>query len=362
MKENAAASEASKSVEGASQSKMEVELDLPSTSMQHIEGFLKTIHKHKDNPGEMEALVRALSGDVSAFQQLQVGLQKLSLQSSSPGDGAATAEPPIVSQSKHNNQQVVWSECDDYCAVDERAFKVHKPSGLLMDCKPRHDPRMEDTKVALAKESMAKNYEKRKMISIYKETGNREQRRLVLLSFLSDPDIRDEASSIGVNLKEARIGRHILHCWRRIMSRAQSTANKNGRIIDDKRALVQSMATAAVPTPTKEGSSRLPQGVSKKDVIRHLNFSSYSSGHRHLTKGEEKREQIAEGEREGWTMLDEKESWSKLPEELLDSLEAWIQNNEKVKESPEKSDQLRMRDRDGKFVESAIHLSLVIHY
>ena len=69
-----------------------------------------------------------------------------------------------------------------------------------------------------------------------------------------------------------------------------------------------------------------------------------------MTKAEEKRSLIADGKIEGWVVLelDEIEAWQKLPDELLDAFEDWVENCEKVKTSPEKDDTLQRHDRKGK--------------
>ena len=57
---------------------------------------------------------------------------------------------------------------------------------------------------------------------------------------------------------------------------------------------------------------------------------------------------IAEGKVEGWIVLDERDVWEKLPPELLDAFEDWVENCEMVKISPEKEDTLKRHDRKGK--------------
>ena len=90
--------------------------------------------------------------------------------------------------------------------------------------------------------------------------------------------------------------------------------------------------------------------VSVRDLSRELGFSSYGSAQRNLLKAEEKRSLIADGRIEGWIVLDEREVWNKMPDELKDAFEDWMENNEKVAISPEKLDTLKKRDRKGEIV------------
>lgn len=314
---------------------------LPETSIRQIEGFIQTIHKHKDNQHEMQAILKAISGDEWVHQQLEVGLQSLSLE-------ASTTAVPLLSQAKHNNKKVDWSQCTDPYEVDERAFKNYKRHHLSEDREEcRHEVGQENTAAALQIELKAKNYEKRKVIKAFRTTGSFEQRRLVLLHFLSDPEIRDIASSIGVNLREVRVARHILQCYRKLLNRSQTNTNKNGRLIHIKRAMVHSLSVAASKTPPKDGAKPDYSAISRREMIRQLAFSSNSSGYRNFTKGEKKRAQIADGRIEGWLMIDEEEERTKFTTEFFDLFENWIENNEMVKISPDKKDTLTKHDRKG---------------
>ena len=64
----------------------------------------------------MNELVRRLANDDAAFHELELCIEKLRSNDSTPS-------PPIESQAKHNNQKVNWSTCTDKYLVDERTFR-----------------------------------------------------------------------------------------------------------------------------------------------------------------------------------------------------------------------------------------------
>ena len=199
----------------------------------------------------MDAVFRTLADDGGAFRELKIGLEKLKLNDTDVDMAANGDQPPIECQAEHNNQKVNWSKCTDEYPVDMRAFRHYKPTSEGGELVLRHGIGQEATAAALSREQQAKNREKRKVIKAFFTTGSQEQMRLVLLSFLCDPKIRKVASSIGVNMREARIGHHILRTCKRLMDRTQRTSNKNGRLPVVKKSLVKYMSVAFIKTPPK---------------------------------------------------------------------------------------------------------------
>ena len=185
----------------------------------------------------------------------------------------------------------------------------------------------------------------------------------MLTVFLSDPEIRDEAASIGVNLEETRVGQHILMAYCRLVCRAKKTNNKNSRTLAVKRAMVRSISVAAAKTPPKpptnnatnsndngkkkKSTHRGHGNVSMRAIARQLGFNSRGSAYRNLKQGEEQRRVIADGKVDGWEMLTDEEARRKLTPELLEAVENWVlERTEKVKDSPCKGN-LILHDREG---------------
>ena len=92
------------------------------------------------------------------------------------------------------------------------------------------------------------------------------------------------------------------------------------------------LSVAAVKTPPKKTNSQREEqqnatkaknpkygDVSVRDLSRELGYSSYGSAQRNLLKAEEKPSLIADGKVEGWVVLEEREVWNKMPDELKDA-------------------------------------------
>jgi DNA-directed RNA polymerase specialized sigma24 family protein len=258
---------------------------------------------------------------------------------------------PIVSQATYYKSAVNWEECTPPYAVDQRAFRNHsrgKKKGL---------PRDSDTNIRTNGERLALSRAKKKVIKAFVGIGTLEQQRLILLRVLSDPSIRNIASSIGINMNETKLGQQLLRCARKLIGRTQKSSNKNKgrcRTCVVKRSVVKALCLGLLPTPTKEISNdgsviSSQREISMREISKQLGFS-VGTGHRTLSSVKKKRSDIAEGRKEGWIMLNDDEQRTKYTNELLEALEYWVENNDMVCHSPFKDNLVIKRDRDGSIV------------
>jgi len=135
------------------------------------------------------------------------------------------------------------------------------------------------------------NY-KRRLINKITTAGSFEQQRLVLNAAITDPLVVNVASSIGVNLEEAAVHRDILINMRTCLQRARTTTNKNNKIGNNRRMLVNAIFTAAIKTPPKNtdnlystkgrGGHHYPQGINKAHKALGI---TYSGGYRSISRG-----------------------------------------------------------------------------
>jgi len=125
----------------------------------------------------------------------------------------AHSDDPIQ-QAYHNRATVNWSNCMKPYEIDEQAFRI--------PVAPK------DTAASILAENRRKNYFKRKLVEHLTTVGSFEQQRLVLMSTLTDPKVVNVASSLGVNLEEARVHRDICHSIRKYMRMAR-TRDKKGQ-------------------------------------------------------------------------------------------------------------------------------------
>ncbi len=105
---------------------------------------------------------------------------------------------------------------------------------------------------------MATSRAKTKVIKSIKNVGTLEQQRLIILQVLLDPSIRDISSSIGINMKEIKLGQQLLRCARKIIERTKNCPDENGgrcRTSVAKRSVVKALCVSLLPTPTKESSN-----------------------------------------------------------------------------------------------------------
>ena len=168
---------------------------------------------------------------------------------------------PIVSQATINKSAVYWEECTPLYAVDQHAFWIHtrgKNKGL---------PRDSDPNIHTVGERMASFRAKKKVLKALVGIGTLEQRRLILLRVLSDPSIQNLSSSIGINMKETKLGQQFLQCARKLVGRTQNSfVNYKCRCQTSivKRSVIKALRLGLVPTPTKEMSNNGIVHLSKK--------------------------------------------------------------------------------------------------
>jgi len=71
-------------------------------------------------------------------------------------------------------------------------------------------PRDSDPNIHTNGERKALSRAKKKVLKAFVGIGMFEQQRLILLRVLSDPSIRNIASSIGINMNETKLGQQLL--------------------------------------------------------------------------------------------------------------------------------------------------------
>ena len=142
-----------------------------------------------------------------------------------------------------------WSNCTQPYKLDDQAFKVYGKGNKKGQM--RANAGEEDTPTAITNELWSKDHYKRRVINQINTAGSFEQQRLVLNAALTDLLVVNVASSIGVNLEEAAVHRDILINMRNYLQRARTTTNKNNKIGNNRRMLVNAICTAAIKTPPK---------------------------------------------------------------------------------------------------------------
>jgi hypothetical protein len=120
---------------------------------------------------------------------------------------------------------------------------------------------------------------------------------------------------------------------------------------------VKASSVAFLPTPPKNDSdphcsNNRKRDISIRELTRILGFSNGTGWHT-MTIAESKRGEIANEGANGWIMLDEDDERTKYLDNLLDSLELWMVNNDMVLDNPCKGELVIKRDRQGDIVRDA---------
>ncbi len=96
---------------------------------------------------------------------------------------------------------------------------------------------------------------------------------MVLLNVLLDPQARDIESLIGVNMARIQMCQHVLWCAKKLIVPAKDSDNKNLRVSSKKRAVVQALTIALLPTRTKDDSNDCKKTlISTRDYTRCSTF------------------------------------------------------------------------------------------
>ena len=122
---------------------------------------------------------------------------------------------------------------------------------------------------------------------------------MVVLHVLSDPKVRNIASSIGVNMVPIQMCQQVLWCANKLIVRANDTDNKNFRVSSKKQAVVQGLTVALLPTPTKDDSNDCKKTlISTRTLSKMLGFSN-GARHQAISKALKKRKEISESNADG---------------------------------------------------------------
>ena len=175
---------------------------------------------------------------------------------------------------------------------------------------------------------------------------------------LSDPSVVNITSSIGINMAEISSLRQFIVNMKKIFSRSRETMNKNIRTSKAKKALVNAICIGMVTTPPKDmpenrNESASGQSLSWRSFSRLFDFS-VGSGRHIMSLSSKKRREIAEGNQEGWIIVEDDDKRTKYSSELLDALKIWMEDNEMVCHNPCKGEDIIKRDREGKIVRDPI--------
>jgi len=115
----------------------------------------------------------------------------------------------IISQATFNKSTVNWEECTPPYAGDKRAFRNHTRG------KKKSLPSDSDPNIRTVGERITLSRAKKKVLKAFVGIGTLEQQRLILLRVLSDPSFQNISSSIGINMKENKLGQQLLRCARK---------------------------------------------------------------------------------------------------------------------------------------------------
>jgi hypothetical protein len=222
--------------------------------------------------------------------------------------------PPIAVQVSFKNANIDWSKCVQPYPVDKHAFRVYSCGTCIG--KPRSGKR-----TGSELERLAKSYARQKVVKSIIKSGTFKHQRCILPSLLSDPAIRNIASSIGVNIHKIRLGQQLLTSVTKLLKHATKTKNKNHRVSKLQRNVIQTIGAALMRTPTKDGNESIQNEISIRQLSKRLGLSN-GLGWQTLTQGKKRREAIAECNADGWIMINDDDKRTKYSDDLLDDLES----------------------------------------
>jgi len=168
--------------------------------------------------------------------------------------------PPIVTDATYHNKTVDLTAPEHIHPLNKEAWYHTKPDrfGETKDRRSghEHDAKFNIRDVA----NKALNRQKAKLKDLYKNSGNKEQRRSLLVKFCADEEkltdntgeeftVADEARSIGiVNNEEMEVAMHMMENVRNLLGKARQTNNSNGTNTTIKNITVQAISTAVSKT------------------------------------------------------------------------------------------------------------------
>ncbi len=138
-------------------------------------------------------------------------------------------------------------------------------------------------------------------------------------------------------MSDIRVGEQIIKCAKKLIHQATRTDNKNFKVSSSRQYFVKAISVAFLPTPTSNDSDPCCSNKKKKDISIHelsriLGFTN-GTRWRTMTTAESKQGEIADGGSNGWIRLDGDDERTKYSDDLLDSLELWMVNNDMVLEN-----------------------------
>jgi hypothetical protein len=179
-------------------------------------------------------------------------------------DCLATMKPPLIAQSSNRNSHINWMDSTNHYPVDDNAFSVYGRGTRVGQ--PRQNSQSE---------AKAKCYAMHNVIKLLLNVGTLEQQIWVLLHVLLHSKVLDIALSIGVHMSVIQMGQQVLWSAKKLIVRANDTDNKNFRFSSKKRAVVQALTIALLPTLNKDDSNEYrKQLILTRSLSKILGFSN----------------------------------------------------------------------------------------
>jgi hypothetical protein len=227
--------------------------------------------------------------------------------------------------------------------INENAFKHSAKAGN--NAAPR-------SKVA---ERQAKSRALKKHVSCVKSLGSEEQQALPMHDASVRPEIRVPSKAAGFNDARASLAAVHQDQQKKMLSRALTTAQKQGWAPDDNQSFAESLPVAVAPSPDRAGDTKKP---SQRSQIESLGLS-HAAGRRLLKSAANERKRLTEKE-EGvlWSSVKRRKGRSKVGPESRKESPDWIMNHENVVASPIAKDTLLVLNKEAGEKERAGKLPL----
>ena len=264
------------------------------------------------------------------------------LQSTMPSPYNKPLSSPFV-QMKFNNQIVDFSVPSFTDPVNEDAFYYYQPN--KHGGRHRADVNKNNLNYNIQQNSdKQKNREKSRIVDVILSVGNINQQRLALREALSDPKIRDVASSLGFNTVEAAAGISLIRNMKKVLDQTKNNKNKYANPTESRQTVANALMLTVVSTPDN-ATSKAGNNIRNASVALGM---SPRSIYRKASTAAQKRKQMRNDDDAGFTMMTKKAKKSKYSNEFIDKMRQWMVNNRFVIDSPNKNNVVIMRDANGK--------------
>jgi hypothetical protein len=243
-------------------------------------------------------------------------------------------EANMASTAPNNNSGLIYNNAPVDFSSQTGVIPVNREEAFRVNNKG------EERRPAAKRQALSRG--SRQLHQMYTSIGDNENdRNAALLGFLARPDMKANTMSVAMSNPKVKAAMDLSANVGRMWERAVETDKSRARVSDDRQSFAQSLESAAVGSPDREG------GASLRSIGGLLGMSAATT-QRKLSAATKKRKRHKDKDDAGllWSQVPKRRGHSQFTDEFKAKLHEWFLNCPHVVTSPIKGDTLLVMNNE----------------